>query len=315
MDSIKKVEEIGIDKVAKDTHIEQRYLRYMVDLNFEKLDYVNTLGFIRILSREYGLDLSDFREAFEKYWEENRSDEQKGLFVVVEEDNQSDGIKKFFIFLLFIFIIAAIVALFSTFKDKINFFPNETNSTPNEIEQSVVVEEAKDSLEKIIEKNDTEVKIDLNETNNSLVDEDNFKVSMDDQNQSSIKNEDIEEDIENEGNGENLNEQKDLNETVQNQTKFVHSKEAIIVPNAKLWVGVINLEDKTKRSYLGDGNFTIDLRKNQIISTGHGDFSIHIGKDIIKYERERPVKLLIKDGNLTKISDEKFLELNEGKLW
>ena len=120
MDDIKVLKEIGLKKVSNETHIEQKYLQYMVNCDFDKLDYVNTLGFIKILSREYNVDLSEFREAFEEYWNENRrSDEDEGLFIVVEDS--SKGTKKFLIFILVIVFVATIGMLFSIFKDKIDF--------------------------------------------------------------------------------------------------------------------------------------------------------------------------------------------------
>jgi len=42
MDSIKVLEEIGLYKVSQDTHIEQKYLRYMIDGDFDKLNRINT---------------------------------------------------------------------------------------------------------------------------------------------------------------------------------------------------------------------------------------------------------------------------------
>ena len=110
---------------------------------------------------------------------------------------------------------------------------------------------------------------------------------------------------------ENLTEEKVVIE--KSSKRF--EKEAIIVPNTKLWVGVIYLDNKKRRSYLGEGNFSIDLSKEQIITTGHGSFSLHVNDKIIEYNQEAPVRFWVKDENITKIRWSKFKELNEGMPW
>ncbi len=134
MDKIKKLKEIGLRKVSDTTHIEEKYLQYMVDANFEKLDYLHTHGFIKILTREYKIDLSSWQEAFDEYWIEHREEkEEKGkegkdkLFIFVDQGRESKKLLKLTVFAIF---IAIIVLLFSIFKNEINFknFQNENTS-------------------------------------------------------------------------------------------------------------------------------------------------------------------------------------------
>jgi cytoskeletal protein RodZ len=302
MDDIKVLKEIGLKKVSNETHIEQKYLQYMVNCDFDKLDYVNTLGFIKILSREYNVDLSEFREAFEEYWNENRrSDEDEGLFIVVE--NSSKGTKKFLIFILVIVLVATIGMLFSIFKDKIDFTTDGSVAKEIAIEpQNEITKNAQDTLEKAMEINNTQEDIIVSKEDNET--SDTIKQTDDLQNEktedSSILN-----------SNENLTEEKVVIE--KSSKRF--EKEAIIVPNTKLWVGVIYLDNKKRRSYLGEGNFSIDLSKEQIITTGHGSFSLHVNDKIIEYNQEAPVRFWVKDENITKIRWSKFKELNEGMPW
>lgn len=296
MDDIKVLKEIGLKKVSNETHIEQKYLQYMVDCNFDKLDYVNTLGFIKILSREYNLDLSEFREAFEEYWNENRkSEDDEGLFIVVEDSSR--GTKKFLIFLLVVILVATIGVVFSIFKDKVDLATTEVNETHEVIvEESAVVEEAKETLEKVVEANNSDEEIIIQDTNTT---EENDNSVVEEENNTSKDITDV----------ESLT----TKDTEKVSKRF--EKEALIVPNTKLWVGVIYLDNKKRRSYLGEGNFSIDLSREQIITTGHGSFSLHVGDETIEYKQETPVRLWVKDGNITKIRWSKFQELNEGKPW
>ncbi len=144
MDNIKVLEEIGLKRVCEETHIEQKYLKYMVDCDFDKLDHINTQGFIKILSREYKLDLSEWTEEFEEYWIENRQDkEDDGLFIVVDDKKSS---KKFLFFLLSVILIATASVLFSIFQNKIDI-SNYVSSDEVVYEQTTLVKEAQQSLD------------------------------------------------------------------------------------------------------------------------------------------------------------------------
>jgi len=79
---IRVLEKVGLQEVCKQTHIEVKQLEYMVNNQYDKLNQVNTLGFVKILSREYKLDLTDWLEGFYDYWAEHS----------VEEDSHKDRI-------------------------------------------------------------------------------------------------------------------------------------------------------------------------------------------------------------------------------
>jgi len=143
MDNIKKLKEIGLKKVSDETHIEQKYLQYMVDCDFEKLNRINTLGFVKILSRAYEVDLSAWSEAFEEYWAQtHKDDEDKGLFIVVDDKKQS---RKLLIFILIVILIATVSFLFALFENKINL-DNYINQSETSFEQSSIAVQLKMKL-------------------------------------------------------------------------------------------------------------------------------------------------------------------------
>ena len=307
MDNIKVLEEIGLKRVSVETHIEERYLKLMVDCDFDKLDHVNTHGFIKILSREYKLDLDAWSEAFEDYWKENRKkNESEGLFIVVDDKPKS---KKLFWFILIVLIGIVLSVLFSMFEDKIDL-SNYQNSEETSYEQTAVIQEAQESLDEvnssfeasIVVEDEVLAEIDSNETIQEIVT--------------------IEEEI-----SEEINEEKEeIVETIAAEKKTAikeptekisprFNKEAIIVPNSQLWVGVIYLDSKKRRSYLGEGNFSIDISREQIITTGHGSFNIQLENEKKEFNKQAPIRFLVKDLNITQISASRFRELNEGKAW
>ncbi len=73
---IKGLEKIGLQEVCKKTHIEVKQLQYILNNEYEKLNKINTLGFVKILSREYKLDFSEWLEGFYDHWAEHKSDEE-----------------------------------------------------------------------------------------------------------------------------------------------------------------------------------------------------------------------------------------------
>jgi len=303
MDNIKVLEEIGLKKVSVETHIEEKYLKFMVDCDFDKLDHINTRGFIKILTREYKLDLDVWTEAFETYWTENRKDnENDGLFIVVDDKPKS---RKLFWFMLLVFIGVTLAVLFSIFEDKIDL-SNYQSSEETSYEQTAVIQEAQESLD--------EVNSSFEE--NIVVEEEVFDEA--DSNETIQETVIIEEETneEKEEIAETITEEKKtaIKEPTENiSPRF--AKEAIITPNSELWVGVIYLDTKKRRSFLGEGNFSIDLSRDQIITTGHGSFNVQLENEKKEFNKQAPIRFSIKDSNITQISVSRFRELNEGKAW
>jgi len=317
MDNIKKLKEIGLKKVSDETHIEQKYLQYMVDCDFEKLNRINTLGFVKILSRAYEVDLSAWSEAFEEYWTEtHKDDEYKGLFIVVDDKKQS---RKFLIFILIVILIATVSFLFALFENKINL-DNYINQSETSFKQSSIVEDTQKTLDEI---NSSTVE---NEVAGATEDENQTKaielVVEVEENTTTQEIQEIEK-VEETKELEKIKEPEKIQEivsevinpqTVQNSS-LRFEKEAIINPNIQLWVGVIYLDNKKRRSYLGEGNFSIDTSREQIITTGHGNLNIVKDGQIKEYKRQEPLRFLVKDNNITEIPLSKFKELNEGQAW
>jgi len=309
MDNIKELEKIGLKRVCDETHIEQKYLKYMVENDYDKLDHINTLGFVKILSREYRLDLSAWTEAFEEYWIENRQEkEDGGLFIVVDDEKKS---KKLLIFVLLILLGSTFSILFSLFQDKIDI-SNYISSDEITYEQTAIVQEAQESLDEV------NSSFEDNETQETMLDETNSSeeiLSTDDNETEKI----VEEiSFEQDNTQEMIVEKKtELKEIVELTEKVSPSfaQEAIITPNSQLWVGVIYLDTKKRRSFLGEGNFSIDISREQIITTGHGSFDVSINNEKKEFKQQAPIRFLVKDSNLTEISLSKFKELNEGKTW
>ncbi len=92
----------------------------------------------------------------------------------------------------------------------------------------------------------------------------------------------------------------------------------ILSPDRPLWIEIIYLNNHSKKSYILDRNFTIDLNRNQIITTGHTGFKIYLsnGSSVdIKQGNDKHINILVKDSKISKISDKMFKKLNGGSLF
>ncbi len=309
MDNIKVLEKIGLEKVSEETHIEEKYLKFMIDMEYDKLDHVNTVGFVKILSREYKLDLSAWSEAFEEYWVENReAQEDSGFFVSIPETKKS---KKPLVLTLLVIAGVVFSILFSIFQDKIDT-TNYTSSNETIYEPTAIVQEAQESL------NEANSSLEENATQESMFDETNSSevmLSIDENSTEKTTKEDANETNSTQDVAEEV--KIEISEPIAPAKKVSQSfsQEATITSSSRLWIGVIYLDNKKRRSFLGEGNFSIDMSRDQIISTGHGSFDMTIDDEKKEFNRKGPMKFLVKDSKLTEISSDKFKELNEGKFW
>lgn len=300
MDDIKTLEEIGLKEVSQKTHIEVSYLKNIIDADFANLSKVTTLGFIKIISREYKIDFSQWIDEANIYWDSVEEPEETTKIFIVQKPKFFPKFLKTLLFL--ILLVAILFGAYVFLNKKIDIFdsPMLENDTNYTYEQTPVVNQAKESLN-ITEAslNNSVEAVDINQSGANIT-----KIS--DKNQSDVnttisKNPEVV-----------VAESVDLNTT--SKTADINSSN-FISPNTKLWIGIIYLDNFKRKSFLGEGNFTLDSSRDQLITTGHGNLNLYFNGKIKKFKTQRTIKFLIKDGNISEISIDKFKELNRGSLW
>lgn len=105
----------------------------------------------------------------------------------------------------------------------------------------------------------------------------------------------------------------DLNET--NNKIDVIKNDIKIVPTKKIWIGIINLDTKEKIEYTTSDAVDINKSKNQIIVIKDAYLSLMVGDTEKKYDLNKRVRFICKDGQIEEISYEHFKSLNNGKAW
>lgn len=308
----KKIQELNLKEVAAKTQIELDFLEALVEKNFAVLSRFNVKGFVKILSREYELDFSDFNEEYEAYLNENNPTPQtKSKMITPKLDaysQKSSNAWPFLIVLIVLVIIGSGIYYFDTLK---TFFKDEQNNTSATVID--IIGQAQENLKSLGGNN--VVVIDNNkaqETNQteSVLPSQNISLQENDKNIS------IENNI-SENNTTLLDEEK--NTQIQEDTntpKTDSLKEAHFKTSSKIWIGLIDLKNLKKTSFVKEKDFNISLDKDQLILTGAAALTMF---DQENKEQKFPAgiskRFLIKDGKITSISAAEFVKLNKGKEW
>ncbi|HHD0232387.1 TPA: hypothetical protein ACOSZ2_001656 [Campylobacter jejuni] len=308
----KKIQELNLKEVAAKTQIELDFLEALVEKNFTVLSRFNVKGFVKILSREYELDFSDFNEEYEAYLNENNPTPQtKSKMITPKLDaysQKSSNTWPFLIVLIVLVIIGSGIYYFDTLK---TFFKDEQNNTSATVID--IIGQAQENLKSLGGNN--VVVIDNNkaqETNQteSVLPSQNISLQENDKNIS------IENNI-SENNTTLLDEEK--NTQIQEDTntpKTDSLKEAHFKTSTKIWIGLIDLKSLKKTSFVKEKDFNISLDKDQLILTGAAALTMF---DQENKEQKFPAgiskRFLIKDGKITSISAAEFVKLNKGKEW
>ncbi|EAL6068955.1 hypothetical protein DTA72_08355, partial [Campylobacter jejuni] len=260
----KKIQELNLKEVAAKTQIELDFLEALVEKNFAVLSRFNVKGFVKILSREYELDFSDFNEEYEAYLNENNPTPQtKSKMITPKLDaysQKSSNAWPFLIVLIVLVIIGSGIYYFDTLK---TFFKDEQNNTSATVID--IIGQAQENLKSLGGNN--VVVIDNNkaqETNQteSVLPSQNISLQENDKNIS------IENNI-SENNTTLLDEEK--NTQIQEDTNIPKTdslKEAHFKTSTKIWIGLIDLKSLKKTSFVKEKDFNISLDKDQLILTG-----------------------------------------------
>ncbi len=343
LDGIEKLKEIGLKEVSDKTFINLENLTALLEKDFAKLNQTKALGFIQILQREFGVDLSELKK---EYLQFNGADKKvkehhKSVEIV---DNDEEKSKKLLPYLLL--GVAGLVALyFLFFSPKEIHDANVTAVDLNVVKNELVTKEAKESLLAVDEEesNDSE-EVDLNKVVQEM-----FKATQE-ENESQESNDTL---IEDNATSEIITPAKEENITletsatreevvvekqlpVETKIKSVETKERLVIPKKvkkpkkvtnenrgglfiepiqKAWVGVIFLDTMKKKDFLIRHTLVLDANKDQIILVGHKNFKIYNKQLEQGFKSKKMVMFLYKDGELREISKREYNRYRGNARW
>lgn len=317
--SWKKIEDLDLKEMAAKTKIELDFLKALAKKDFATLNRFNVHGFIKILSREYELDFTDFNEEFETYLSENNLNDAttKPKMITPKLDAYTQKSTSFASFVVIILILALIGFGIYYFDHIKSFFQDEQNNSSvtvvdiigqaqtnlKALENNVVV------IDNQAEENNTEANLTQVQETVQDLDLNNTKKEVKQistiENNTSIKE-------------ENLSKNDSLAKINQENTQILKplNKEAHFKASGKIWVGLIDLSNYRKTSLVKENDFNLSLEVNRLVLTGAAALSVfdENGKEQ-KFPAGNSKRFLIKDGKITSISVAEFMKLNKGKEW
>ncbi|HED7469563.1 TPA: hypothetical protein SAJ38_001710 [Campylobacter coli] len=311
----KKIEDLNLKEVAARTKIELEFLEALVKKDFATLNRFNVRGFVKILSREYELDFTDFNEEFETYLNENNLNDTttKPKMITPKLDAYSQKSTSFVSFIIIVIIIALIGFGIYYFDYIKSFFQKDQNNSSaavvdiigkaqsnlKALENNVVV------IDNQAEENETEAnltQIQNTELNNTKEEIKQISTTPNNTN----------------ANEENLSTNDSLattNQEVAEVSKALN-KEAHFKASGKIWIGLIDLSNYRKTGLVKENDFNLSLEVNRLVLAGAAALSVfdENGKEQ-KFPAGNSKRFLIKDGKITSISAAEFMKLNKGKEW
>ncbi|AXP09116.1 hypothetical protein N4T57_00235 [Campylobacter hepaticus] len=305
----KKIQELNLKEVAAKTQIELDFLEALVEKNFSVLSRFNVKGFLKILSREYELDFSDFNEEYEHYLNENNPNPQKKSKIIITKleaySQKTSSIWPFFIIFIILIIIVITIYYFDTLK---TLFKDEQNNTSATVIN--IIGQAQENLKSL-------------ENNVVIIDNDKIKEANQSYQNITTSNQNIQLQ-ENEQNISTQNHTLENNQTLTHEEEILHTKttktdilnQAYFQTSTKIWIGLIDLKNLKKTSFVKEKDFNISLDKDQLMLTGAASLTmINQENQEHKFPAGNLKRFLIKDGKITSISAAEFIKLNKGKEW
>lgn len=311
---ILKLSEIDIHEINKKTKIPVEYIKPLIARDYDALKGANVKAYLKILEREYGIDLSSYMDDFSNFSSENSTNENPKIQVnpkltgyAAKETHNSFGWLVFALILL-----GAGVWGFKMLKDVefSDFTPDflqipslsaEGNSSDENTSEVVVITPSADFVP--YEENTTKSGEALEMTQNSSL-EQNAQDIQNEQNSTLV--------IEQNASETELKSGELLDE---NAKKELSSDAAKFYPTKTIWVGIKNLSDMSKRSFSSKEPFDVNLTGERLVLTGHGLVDILVADDNQSYKTRDALRFYAHDGKLEKIDYDEYVKLNKGKTW
>lgn len=323
---------IGSEKISEQTHIDERIIKCILDQRLDKLADVNVKGFIKIIQREFGVDITPIlfpknqpnvekRRRIPKNSDQNtqatprRPQIQRDYNRIQKPlPNLNEPRKpKILSWIILIGILGGFVYYFKLYEI-FNFFSEVTNDKEANYSNISIVSQAEKKLESMgvdtpkFDENKTLIQ-ESNLTSNEKNSENNTTELN-----NSVANNEIE--IKEESNP-NTEKNQESNEEKSEQVDLsnIKLKNNEIAPREKMWLGSIELKTGRKVTRSITEPFELDVKKDQLILTGHGYFKININGKVETFDTKTPIRFYIKNGKITKIDYDEFVKLNKGKAW
>lgn len=307
MEAIEKLKNIGAREISKHTHMALNKVQCILDFNFAELkDHTTTIGLIKILEREYNVDLQKWQEEYNEFYSNHQELDTENLetvinFKITHEMTKQDASKQY-IFVGAIIIIFLGVGFYA-YTNFLNSTKTEDTATTQEsvqIESLTTPSTAKSNVENNSTTNTTNTLISTESlpTNNSLDASASAPIN------SQVKSE------------EQNSTQITQTEQLENTTPTIAKQKLEIIPHSNVWIGIVYLDTRKKTSLLTNTPLEIDLTRPQTIITGHGMLDLNSDGKLTNYNQAEKMLFMVDEaGNFSEITLAQYNQYTKGLGW
>lgn len=267
---------LGTEKIHERTHISRDKVDLVLTKSFAQIGRVQFMGYISILEREYDIDLSAIKEEYIQFCQSNPSVLAPKESVILRANSNT---KPKWIATGAAVIIGLIAGGY--------YLQGTMSSEPNDDLLNLTTASVQ-----VVETNETNI-TDMNETNQSTA----IPVVKTETNQSAVQ---------------------PIQPAMQQpalSSAVVGGQSTQIVPQFKVWYGMIDLSTGKKMQNITADPIIVDPTKTWLIVLGHGrvELSSTEGKKVLN--DRNTVHFVCENGLFKQITQQEFIERNGGKNW
>jgi cytoskeletal protein RodZ len=312
LDGISQLKKLKLKEVSEKTHISIKTLNDIINSNFRSLSPAKTVGFLRILEKEYGFNFDEWQSSYMRYVEADKEAEARRELL-------SDFEPKSKLPYILAFLIACVVIVYFVYPT-LKYEQSNVNSDQYNIKELSKKLNSKVDTN-ISEKNTTIQKVDITksvvELNNTVDINNSLRTDT-------IKEEIVQPKKEEENTTKDSKIIEDNNIIEESESMalgdFVYikripldSNSIVVTTGNKIWMGMTQLGKK--KDFLVDKRLNLSLENGTIFFTGHGFFTIHNQDEQHKYREQSKKYFYFNDNSLYEISRKEFNNFDKENLW
>lgn len=323
----------GYKKISTKTFISDIELEHFLNKDFANINKTRALGFIQILEREYDVDLAELKKAYLEYENSHKEPEPETIFIETPIENEKIWQKYIPHAAAFLIIAGLAFYMFNisddtkaTTPDQLAVHIEENKSTIKKAEKnlkeleennSALLKKESISASSVVRDNDLDldkVVLQMMKERNISTDDDNVSIDLS-SSEKNIKPAEVNQSKTVKATPVAVKPEIKKTQKVKPVKKEITPGEFYIIPTQKAWVGIIYLDNFTKKDFLIRSKLPLDSSRDQLIVIGHRHFMIYNKTYSVKFRGKGPVRFIYRDGELMEISKKEFIRSSAGVAW
>lgn len=324
-EAIEILKKIGVKEINKTTKISVNKIEDILEKRFSNIQRVRVVGFLKILEREYKVDLNEWLKEYDESFIvevdiSNESDSSiaehpvSNLYLdtqkqkddlIAERKKQIISKNRFYLLIVAVIVVIGGYFIFKSFSH---------HSSAEVVNQSTQNTDVKEDV-------DESSAISAIENQNNVIEKDNSTSIASNQSRNTQEKENIPQPkqtlpkvgvAQNQPSQDTQSPSTSLPEVTQEDNSNIQEGEILVIPKRSLWVEVIDLDTNDKKQTIIQDEYPIKTGSDKLlISFGHGELTIQNNDERVDYDKSYPLRFLYtpQDG-LKQIRYSKYLELS-----